>query len=249
MAPTFRHGKGTVVLANQYNLGGILNDAGIESSVETAETTVFGLSDKTYLAGQIDTKVTFKGLYDGYASTAAMPRSRVQEVLQSALGSTSDVVTTYGPEGDTIARRAELVNATPDSLKYTSPVTDAVKTEAGLVMKSKVSRGEWLVAGSAVATASTYTTVDGLAATAYGGAVHAHVHTYATTGAWVFKTQHSSNGSAFTDLTTSRTLNSTRSYLRIEVTGTVKRYVKAVISSVTAASNPNIGIAYGRNYL
>jgi hypothetical protein len=249
MAPTFRHGRGAVVYANQYNLGGILNDVARDASVETAETTVFGLDDKTYLAGQIDNKVTFKGFYDGAASTALMPRSRVQEVVQAALGSTSYVAGTIGLEGDTIGRRATLVNGVPDGLKFASPVSDAVTIEASLAMASKASNGEWLVSSAAAATASTYTSADGLALTAYGGAVHAHVVSYGTTGAWVFKTQHSSNNSAFTDLTTARTLNSTRSYVRVEVTGSVKRYVKAVITSVTTGSAPRIGIAYGRNYI
>jgi hypothetical protein len=249
MAPTFRHGRGAVVLANQYNLGGILNDAGVDGSVDTAETTVFGLNDKTYLAGQIDHKVTFKGFYDSAYSTALMPRSRVQEVVQAALGSTSYVAGTIGLEGDTIGRRATLVNGIPDSLKFSSPISDAVTIEASLMMATKASNGEWLVAAAATATASTYTSSDGLAPTAYGGAVHAHVVSYGATGAWVFKTQHSSNNSAFTDLTTARTLNSTRSYLRIPTTGTVKRYVKAVITSVTGGSAPRIGIAYGRNYI
>jgi hypothetical protein len=249
MAPTFRHGRGAVVLANQYNLGGILNDAASDASVETADTTVFGANDKTYLAGQIDNKVTFKGLWDGAYSTALLPRSRVQEVLQSALGSTSYVTTTIGLEGSANGRRAKLFSGIPDSLKYSSPISDAVKTEASLMMASKMSNGEWLVPSTSVTTESTYTAVDGLAPTAYGGAVHAHVVTYSATGTWTFKVRHSSNNSAFTDLTTSRTLNSTRTYLRVTTTGTVKRYVKAVWSSLTTGTNPQIGVAYGRNYI
>jgi hypothetical protein len=253
MAPTFRHGRGTVVLANQYNLGGILNDASKDASVETAETTVFGLSDKTYLAGQIDHKIAYKGLYDGAYSTALLPRSRVQEVLQASLGSTSYVVNTIGLEGDTIGRRAALFNGIPDSLKFSSPVSDAVKVEASLAMVSKLSNGEWLnditTAVPNSTAGSTYAVVDGLKLTTGGGAVHAHVPSYTSTGSWVFKTRHSSNGSAFTDLTTARTLNSTRSYVRVEVTGTIKRYVKAIVTSVSTGSAPKLGIAYGRNYI
>lgn len=250
MAPVFRHGKGTKILANQYNLGGILNDAGAEASVETAETTVFGVNDKTYLAGQADNTVSYKGLYDGAFSTVAGSANRIHEVIQSALGTTGSVVNTYGPEGDTIGRRAYLFAGLPDSLKITSPIADALKIEANQVMGGPMSRGYWLLNGSTAVPnstgGSTYATVDNGALTAAGGAVHAHVTSYGTTGTWGWKVRHSSNGSAFTDLTTARTLNSTRRYTRVEVTGTVKRHVKAVVTSVTTGSAPAISIAYGR---
>jgi hypothetical protein len=249
MAPTFRHGRGTAVLANQYNLGGILNDASAEASVDTVETTVFGNSDKTYLAGQIDHTVSYKGFYDGAYSTAAMPRSRVQEIIQSALGSTTELANTYGLEGDTIGRRSALFSGIPDSLNYSSPVSDAVKVEASQAMRSRLARGEWLKDFStALVAATTYTTVNHGSTTAYGGVVHAHVVSWATTGAWVWRVQHSSNGSAFSNLTTARTLNSTTQYQRVEVTGTVKRYLKVVTGTLTTGSAPKIGIAYGRNY-
>lgn len=249
MAPTFRHGTGTRILANQYNLGGILNDAGVEATVDTAETTVYGQNDKTYLAGHLDNTVTYKGLYDGAYSTAALPRSRVHEVIHTALGSTGGTVNTYGPEGDTIGRKAVLFNGAPDSFKFSSPISDAVKVEASQVMLSDLSRGEWLVAFASVATASTYATVDHGRLSTGGGAVHAHVVSYTSTGVWTWRVQHSSNGSAFTNLTTARNLNAATLYARITTTGTVKRYVKAVVSSVTGGSAPLIGIAYGRNYI
>ncbi len=249
MAPTFRHGVGTRILANQYNFGGILQDSGADASVELSETTVYGQNDKTFMAGQLDHKVTYKGLYDGAYSTAALPRSRVQEVIQAALGSTSAVVNTYGPEGDTIGRRAKLFAGLPDTYKTSSPVTDVVKIEASQVMQSDLSNGEWLVAFSAAATASTYATVDHGKLSTGGGAVHAHVVSYTSTGVWTWRVQHSSNGSAFTNLTTARNLNAATLYTRVTTTGTVKRYVKAVISSVTGGSAPLIGIAYGRNYV
>lgn len=253
MAPTFRHGVGTRILANGYNLGGILNDASADASVDTAETTTFGAADKTYVAGQIDHKVSYKGLYDGAYSTALLPRSRVQEVIQAALGSSAGTVNTYGIEGDSIGRRALLFNGIPDSYKVSSPIGDAVKVEANQMMASKLSRGAWLkdfTTGVANSTGgSTYATVDGLRLTTGGGAVHGHVVSWTSTGSWTFKTRHSSNGSVFTDLTTARTLNSTNSYVRVAVSGTVKRYVKAVVTAVTTGSAPKLGIAYGRNHI
>jgi hypothetical protein len=246
MAPIFRHGKDTRVLANQYNLGGILNDASHDASVDTAETTVFGLSDKTYLAGLADNTVSYKGLYDGAFSTVAFSANRVHELLQTALGSSTGVINTYGPEGDTLGRRAVLFLGDPTSLKISSPIGDAVKVESEQFMTAPLARGYWLVSPSAAATVSTYATVDHGVLTSHGGAVHAHVPSFTATGTWTWKVQHSSNGSAFTDLTTARSLNGATRFQRVEVTGTVKRYAKAVVSAVTGGSAPLIGIAYGR---
>ncbi len=253
MAPVFRHGKGTVVLANHYNLSDVCNDTSLEVKIDKADTTCYGSNDKTYLAGQADPVVTYSGVYDANASLASFAIGegfRKQEIIATVLGATTGLANTVGVEGSVRGRKARLFRGSPEGLKFSAPMGDAVKFEAGQFMFSRMAYGEWLVdPSSALAGASTHTSVDGGAATALGGVVHAHVTQYATTGTWTFKVQHSSNNSAFTDLTTSRSLNgavATR-WLRVETTGTVKRYLKVVVSAVTAASAPRIGIAYGRN--
>lgn len=249
MAPTFRHGKATAILANEYNLGSILNDSGSEHSLDLADTTVYGLNDRTYLAGQADHVVTYSGLFDGSNSTSALgvPR-RMQSVMETALGSTSGTVNTYGPEGPGNGRRARLFYGLPEGLKIGAPANEVVSVEVGQFMAGRMGYGHWLVDSStALSGASTHTAVDNAVATAFGGVVHAHVHQYATTGTWTFKVQHSSGG-AYSDLTTARSLNAATRYVRVEVTGTVKRYTKAVVSAVTAASAPRFGCAVGRYY-
>lgn len=251
MAPVFRHGKGTVVLANHYNLTDICNDSGLEVSVDKAETTCYGASDKTYLAGQVDAVVNYSGVYDANTSLASFAVGegfRKQEIIAAVLGASTGLANTYGAGGSVRGRKANLFRGSPEGLKFSAPMGDAVKWEAGQFMFSRMSHGEWLVDPSTALTgASSHTSVDGTVTTALGGVVHAHVIQYATTGTWTFKVQHSSNNSAFTDLTTSRSLNGATRWLRVETTGTVKRYVKTVVSAVTAASAPRLGVAYGRN--
>ena len=254
MAPIFRHGKGTAVYVNHYNLSDITNDSGLEVSVDKADTTCYGSDDKTYLAGQVDPVVTYSGIYDSnnsLASFAVGEGFRKQELILAVLGGTSTgLAHTYGAEGSARGRRAQLFRGSPEGMKFSAPMNDAVKWESGQYMNSAMAYGEWLVDPSVATTAaSTHTSVDGVRATTRGGVVHAHLTQYATTGTWTFKVMHSSNNSAFTDLTTSRSLNAaaaTRWY-RISTTGLVKRYVKTVVSAVTAASNPRLGVAYGRN--
>ena len=42
----FIHGKGTIVLCNQFNLSAYFNEVSVARSVETAETTTFSKSAK-----------------------------------------------------------------------------------------------------------------------------------------------------------------------------------------------------------
>lgn len=250
MAPIFRHGKGTVVLANHYDLSSITNASDIEASVDKADVTCYGQNDKKYLAGQVDNVVKYSGVYDANASLASFAIGegfRKQELLVAVLGASTGTANTFGAEGSARGRKARLFRGSPEGMKFSAPMNDAVKWEAGQFMFSRMGYGEWLVdPTTALSGASTHTSVDGGAATAFGGVVHAAVLTYAATGTWTFKVQHSSNDSVFTDLTTSRSLTNATRWVRVETTGTVKRYVKTVVSAVTAASAPKFACAYGR---
>ena len=45
----FIHGKTALVLQNEFNLSSFFNDVSISRSIETAETTAFGSSAKSYI--------------------------------------------------------------------------------------------------------------------------------------------------------------------------------------------------------
>lgn len=250
MAPIFRHGKGVAVMANHYDMSPLTNDSNLEASVDKADVTCYGQNDKKYLAGQVDNVVKYSGVYDANASLASFAIGegfRKQELIVTVLGATTGLANTYGSEGSARGRKARLFRGSPEGIKFSAPVNDAVKWEAGQFMFSRMGYGEWLVdPSSALTGASTHTSVDGLAATAFGGVVHAGVVAYSATGTWTFKVQHSSNNSVFTDLTTARSLNNATRWVRVETTGTVKRYVKTVVTAVTAASAPKFYCAYGR---
>ena len=57
----FVHGKGTTVLLNAYDLSAYLNGADQTITVETAETTCFGSSAKSYVTGLRDGTVSVGG--------------------------------------------------------------------------------------------------------------------------------------------------------------------------------------------
>jgi hypothetical protein len=249
MAPTFRHGKDARILVNDYNMSQILNDATINTSVDKAETSVFGLAVKSYMVGLEEAVVTYSGLFDGYYSTAAFSKNRIHEVLQNLAGSSSPAANTVEMEGDVIGRRARLFSGVVSSFNLKTPQNDIVSVEVEQQVAGDMTAGEVLKDfTNAVTGASTYTVVDGTKASTGSWAVHAHVTGWVSTGAWTFKVQHSSAaGGAYTDLSTARVLNSANRYVRVTGTGLCKRYLKAVMTAKTGG-NANIGIAYGRNY-
>jgi hypothetical protein len=63
----FRHGKNTKVVVNATDLSSYFNDVTVNNTVETAETTTFGVSggSKTYVTGLNDGTVSVSGLFDG----------------------------------------------------------------------------------------------------------------------------------------------------------------------------------------
>jgi hypothetical protein len=94
--PTFRHGKSTVFKVD--NSGGsltdisnTLTDVSFPRSVDTAETSAFGDSAKTYIVGLSDATVSVSGNYD----------ATVDAHLAGVLGQAATLSFEYGPEGST----------------------------------------------------------------------------------------------------------------------------------------------------
>lgn len=250
MAPTFRHGSGTRILVNEYNMGSVLNDSGVSNSVDKADKSVYGDQTKGYLVGLADAVVKYTGLYDGNASTAGGigAKARIHEVLTNLVGTTGQAVNTYGPEGDAIGRRARLFAGVVDQFDLKTPQSDVVAIEVSQAMASNMDVGEWLKDFTTPVTAAptTFAIVDGVKASTVGGSVHAHVIGWVSTGTWTWKVQHSS-AAVYTDLTTARVLNAATRYQRVVLTGAIKKNVKAILTAKTGG-NANIGIAYGRDY-
>ena len=67
--PTFRHGKNINVFIDQYDFSTYFNDVSASTSVDTAETSAFGTSAKTYVVGHRDGTVSLGGMFESTAST------------------------------------------------------------------------------------------------------------------------------------------------------------------------------------
>lgn len=140
MAPTFRHGKTSVLFfstagstTGAIRLSSGFNDSGLERSVDTAEITAYGASDKSYLAGLRDSKSTIKG---NFSSTHA-------KKFEAMLGNSTGGYFIYAPESTTSGRRKYKGAVIIDSYKVNSPIGDKVGMEVGFQWTGAITSTNW----------------------------------------------------------------------------------------------------------
>lgn len=239
--PTFRHGKGTTVLADTTDLTTFLNSASIAAAVETPETTTFGSSDRSYIVGHNEGTISFEGLFDGTASA-------VDDVLNSALGNTTDKVLTVSTDGIVVGDRTILASSASTSYEISSPLTDVVSISAEAIANGGLDFGTWLVCQTAVSATTNTTSVDNTTSTTNGGVAHLHVTANARTASTIIAVQHSSDNSTFADLVVFGTVSSsTLDAERLEVAPgtTVNRYLRTrtTITSGTGAITRSVAFS------
>lgn len=136
--PTFRHGKSTVFKVD--NSGGTLTDisntltdVSFPQSIETAETTSFGSSAKTYIVGLSDSTVSVSGNWD----------ATVDAHLAGIAGQAASVSFEYGPEGSTSTYIKYSGEAILTSYEKSGAVGDVVTYSAEFQVTGTVTRGAY----------------------------------------------------------------------------------------------------------
>lgn len=238
--PVFRHGKGTVVLSNEFDLSAYLNSVTATNGVEVPETTTFGSNDRSYIAGHLEGTVSFDGLFDGSADA-------VDEILTDALGNDTYATMTVSNDGSGLGRRATMLSAVESSYEISSPLTDVVSVSGGANANGGLDYGVWLGCLTAITTTSTGTSVDNSASSLNGGVGHLHITANTRSTTTVAKVQHSTDNSVWVDLVTFTTIGSnTLTSQRVEVTGTVNRYVRALVTPASGTGSITFSIAFSR---
>lgn len=135
--PTFRHGKSTAFKLDDStgslkDISNVLTDVGFPQTVETAETTSFGSSAKTYIVGLSDSTVSLSGNWD--ATTDAH--------LAGILGQSATVSFEYYPEGEStpLGGLKYSGEAILTSFEKSGAVGDVVSFSAELQVTGAVTR-------------------------------------------------------------------------------------------------------------
>jgi hypothetical protein len=236
----FVHGKSSGVLVGAGNLSTFFNEASASQDVETAETTTFGSSAKSYIIGLKDGTMSVSGMFDG-------DESAVDKQIEAALGVDAASVATIAPEGLAVGKASYSCAARKTSYEISSPVGDVVSTSLSIQADGGIDRGVLLGANTAATTAATGTAQDNAASSANGGAGYLHVTANTRDGSSTFKVQHSSDNVTFADLVTFASVSSTTATAeRIAVTGTVNRYLRASHAPGGSSGSVTYTMAFAR---
>lgn len=231
----FLHGKKTKVYLGGYDVSSYFNEASSANSVETGETTTFGVTGdaKTYVTGLRDGTISLSGLFDGAANA-------IDDQLSSILGSDTSSHLLYGITGLAAVNDPVRFGAVrPTSYQISSPVGDVVSASAEFQADGGVLLGIGLNPTTASASGNA-TSKDQTASTTRGGVYQFNVTANTRSAATTLAVYHSADNVTFAALGAGISVPSstTGSYLLQIADGTtVNRYVRFqwVISSGTGS--------------
>lgn len=212
------HGSNCDVMGNGYILSQYLNSASSSGNRDTAETTTFKKTSKTYIPGLKDTTLSLEGVFDGVTNA-------IDDILFQALGGGTGIFS-YIPEGvEVVGNRAFSIDAISTSYEVNSAVGDVSQVSAELAMGDKGIFGRGFVVHPTAAEAASGNTasIDGGAASTNGGGIV--VHATASTSLVCFM-QDSADNVTFADLAGSITFGASKGSQRLAVTGNVRRYTR-----------------------
>ncbi len=238
----FIHGKSSQIIHGIYDLSTFLNDASASADVETAETTGFGSSAKSYIVGLRDGTLSASGMFDGAANA-------VDEVLTASIGSDTLSAVTVGYDGTTLGNRVTLLQAKTTSYEVSSPIGDVVSVSYNAQADGGLDQGVSLAALASVSATTTGTAHDNAASSTNGGMAQVHVTVNSRSSTSVIKIQHSADNSTFADLITFTTIGigATTSERSLVASGTtVNRYLRAVATLAAGTGSIKYQVSYAR---
>jgi hypothetical protein len=136
--PTFRHGKSTVFKVDNAagsltDISNTLTDVGFPQTVDTAETSTFGTSAKSYVVGLTDSSLSVSGNFD----------ATVDAHLAGILGQSASVSFEYGPEGSTAGFVKYTGEALMTSYEKSGAIGDVVSYSAEFQVTGAITRGTY----------------------------------------------------------------------------------------------------------
>lgn len=238
----FNAGKSGKVYINGIDLSAYFREVGVSASRELGDTTTLGENAHTRIVLLRDAAINFSGFSDGTAVTGIDAR------LQ-ALDSDSNTLYTYWHDGDTAGNRGMAMMAEQSEFSTQSPVDGVVTVSANGDSSVGLELLKSLHAlGAETSFPCTGATANNGAATTNGGSAYLHVTAFTGTDVTVDIRHSTDNFAASNDSLASFTATTTApSAQRITFTGTVRQYVRVVVTTAGGATSVtfNVGIRRG----
>jgi hypothetical protein len=227
----FKHGKDADALVGKYDLSAYFNEMSSSQSIETAETTTFGSSAKTYITGLNDGTISFSGLFDGSANAVAA-------VFEDIIANDSTPVITISYDGGLVlGGSCVLAQGKQTAYDITVPVSDVVALSGEFQVTGGLRNGIILAGAVSATTTTNGTSVDNTASTALGATSNLHVTANTMNNSTVIKVQHSADNSTWADLITFTSVGATTTTSQTATaTGTVNRYLRYQVTPAGTGS-------------
>ncbi len=246
----FIHGKQTRLLLDQYDVSPYFREVSRTASLDTLDTTTFAAPDKTFIPGYVDNGVTLGGLFEASTQIGATAADTMEKHLNDIFAADPRLLT-VGWNGWAVGSRVSLFRGTDLGHDITSPVGDVVTVSATLsgegAMRNGISLHPLQAENQNVLTnGTTYDGGTGSNST-NGGIGHLHVTANARTAGSTFKIQHSTDGTTWADLITFTTIAAaTTGAERIQVAGTVSRYLRATWTLGGTTNTATFNVSFAR---
>jgi hypothetical protein len=238
--PTFRHGKSVKVFVDEFDFSSYFNDVSASTTVETAETTSFGSDAKEYIPGLIDGTVSLSGMFEGTENVGT------DDYFETVLGGEAKQKVIVATEGHGLGSRAVMLESDATSYEVSGAIADVVQASAEFQSSEGVEHGVILSSGAAISATGNGTGVDNGAATTNGGVGYLSVPVNTRNGNVTVKIAASADNSTFADLVTFTVVSSaTKTSERVEVTGTVARYLRVsyTVAGSTGTATPIVAFS------
>lgn len=235
----FKHGRLARVYFGAIDLSPYMNSATLTASQETADTTTFGSTWTSAIAGLSGATFSGGGFYDPSLT-----------VIDSALGADLGVLT-YCPGGATaVGDMARLMPVTTTAYERSSSATEAVVFSWEAIAQRALAIGRLLHPLSEDTNNTTGSSKDDAAATTTGWTAHLHV-TAVDGGSWVVKLQDSADNSSWSDVSGGAfaAVTGAASERLLSASGaTLRRYIRYVATRTggTAGDGITFVLAYAR---
>jgi hypothetical protein len=128
----FRHGSKASISVNAVDLSAFCDNLDLSVDVDTSDTTMFGSTWKTAIAGVAGAKLDLSGAYDPTATTG--PASAIFACITGAV----PVAVVHKPGGTLSGQRTNSFNALVTSYGEGSPVGGKVTFKCGLLVSGAV---------------------------------------------------------------------------------------------------------------
>lgn len=129
------HGKSLQISVATHDISPYCTEVDLERDNDTHDTTTYGQTGHTFIAGLTNGKMTINGLWDKTASVGSYT------VFKALIGVSAPSAFIYGPEGPTSGNVKITGTAVLESYSETAPVADLVKFTAVMQISGALTDG------------------------------------------------------------------------------------------------------------